>query len=362
MFFRLKRFFRILFYSGLIMCLFAPALRGQDKPKGPPPAVVAVAPVKNGDVTPQAEFIGTVFYEEVSDVASEVSGRVDEVRFEEGQRIKKNQVLIKLGADILEKRLGATSANYEQVLSELEIARIEFERREKLFKSKAISEQSYDENRFRVKGLQKRAESLKAEVERIEIELQKKIIRAPFDGIVIERHVDRGEWLDEGAAVAKLAKDDVVDIVASVSEKFIPNIRVGMPVKATVNGDEIIGSVFAVVPRGDIATRTFPVKIRTPNTLALIEGMSARVVLPVGKPRQSLVVPRDAVIGVFGQDVVYAVNEAKARMISVEVIGYQGLIAGVQSPDLAEGMQVVIKGNERLRDGQMVSIVEPSSN
>ena len=343
------------------MNLFVPVLWGQDKPKGPPPAAVTVFPVKSGNVTPQAEFIGTVFYKEVSDVASEISGRVDEVRFEEGQRIKKDQVLIKLGADILKKRLVATSATYEQLLSELEIARIEYERRAKLFKSKAISEQSYDENRFRVKGLEKRAESLKAEVERIEIELQKKIIRAPFEGIVIERHVDRGEWLDEGAAVAKLAKDDVVDIVADVSEKFIPFIRIGMSVKANVNGDEISGSVIAVVPSGDIATRTFPVKIRTPNTLALIEGMSASVALPVGKSRQTLVVPRDAVIAVFGQTVVYAVNDAKARMIPVEVIGYQDLIAGVQSPDLTEGMQGVVKGNERLRDGQMISIVESHS-
>jgi RND family efflux transporter MFP subunit len=354
---RLRRCFWFLFISGLLMNLFVSVLWGQEKPKGPPPAVVSVAPVKTGNVTPQAEFIGTVFYEEVSDVASEISGRVDAVRFEEGQRIKKNQVLIELGADILKKRLLATSATYEQVLTELEIARIEFERREKLFKTKAISEQAYDENRFRVKGIEKRAESLKAEVERIEIELQKKIIRAPFDGIVIERHVDRGEWLDEGAAVAKLGKDDVIDIVADISEKFIPFIRVGMPINATVNDDQISGSVTAVVPRGDVATRTFPVKIRTPNTLALIEGMSARVVLPVGKPRQTLVVPRDAVITVFGQNVVYAVNDAKARMISVDVIGYQGLTVGVQSPDLAEGMQLVVKGHERLRDGQDVRLV-----
>lgn len=359
---RLKQFFRFLIYSAWVMILFGSALWGQDKPKGPPPAVVSVAPVKTGQVAPQTEFIGTVFYDEVSDVASEISGRVDEVRFEDGQRIKKDQVLIKLGADILKKRLMATSATYGQVLSELEIARIEFERREKLFRTKAISEQSYDETRFRVKGIEKRAESLKAEVERIEIELQKKTIRAPFDGIVIQRTVDRGEWLDAGATVAKLAKDDVVDIVANVSEKFIPFIRVGMPVKATVNGDEISGSVVAVVPRGDIATRTFPVKIEAANTLALIEGMSARVVLPVGKPRQTLIVPRDAVIAAFGQNVVYAVNDAKARMIPVEVVGYEGLTAGVQSPDLAEGMQVVVKGNERLRDGQMVSIVEPRSN
>ncbi|MBW2435626.1 MAG: efflux RND transporter periplasmic adaptor subunit [Deltaproteobacteria bacterium] len=358
----LIRFLRFLFFGGLAMILFVPVLWAQDKPKGPPPAVVKVASVKTGNVAPQAEFIGTVFYEEVSDVASEVSGRVEEVRFEEGQHIKKNQVLIKLGADILQKWLVATSASYEQVLIELEIARIELKRKEKLFKTKSISEQSYDEERFGVKGIEKSAASLKAEVERIEIELQKKIIRAPFDGVVIKRHVDRGEWLAEGATVAVLAKDDVVDIVANVSEKFIPYIQVEMPVQATLNGKEITGSVIAVVPRGDVATRTFPVKIRMPNALALFEGMSARVKLPVGEPRNTLVVPRDAVISVFGRTVVFTVQDSKAQMVPVNVIGYQELVAGIEGAGLTEGMLVVVKGNERLRDGQMVSIVEPRSN
>ena len=72
----------------------------------------------------------------------------------------------------MKKRLQANSATHEEFLSELEIARIELKRREKLFKTKSISEQTFDENRYRVKGLEKRAASLKAEVERIEIELQ----------------------------------------------------------------------------------------------------------------------------------------------------------------------------------------------
>jgi RND family efflux transporter MFP subunit len=354
---RFIKYFLLVVSSALVLNTPLSPLWSQEKPKGPPPANVAVSVIKSGKVAPQTEFIGTVYYEEVSDVASELSGLVEAVRFEEGQRVKKGQVLVQLGSDLLKKSLRATSATYEQALSDLEIARIEFRRREKLFKTKAISEQSYDENRFRAKGIEKRADSLKAEVERIEIELTKKIIRAPFDGIVIKRHVDRGEWLAEGATVAILAKDDVVDIVADVSEEFISFIQVGMPIKATVNGNEISGSVMAVVPRGDVATRTFPVKIRAPNTLALIEGMSARVVLPVGEPRKSLIVPRDAVITVFGQSVVYAVEDSKAKMIPVDIIGYEELIVGVESADLAGGMQVVIKGHERLRDGQMVSLV-----
>ncbi len=359
---RLKRALLAICFCVLMLGFFSIPLWGQEKPKGPPPAKVAVSTVKTGMVVPQAEFIGTVFYQEVSDVASELSGRVEDVRFEEGQRIKRNQILIKLGSDILKKRLLATSATYEQILTELEIARIEFKRREKLFKTKSISEQSYDENRFRVKGIERRAASLKAEVERIELELQKKIIRAPFDGIVIKRQVDRGEWLAEGATVAVLAKDDVVDIVADISEEFIPFIELGMPVKATINGNEILGSVVAVVPRGDVATRTFPVKIRTPNKLALIEGMSSRVELPVGNSRKSLIVPRDAVITMFGQTVVYTVEDGKAQMVPVGVIGYHEQIAGVESARLAEGMQVVVKGNERLRDGQMVSLVGQNPN
>ena len=352
---RLRQFLRFLFFSGALMNLFVSTLLAQDKPKGPPPALVRVAPVETGEVTPQTEFIGTVFYEEVSDVASEVSGRVEEVRFEDGQRVKQNQILIKLGADILKQRLLATSATYEQALTDLEIARIELKRMEKLYKKKSISQQSYDEDRFEVKGIEKRVDSLKAEVERIEIELQKKIIRAPFDGVIIKRHVDRGEWLAEGATVAILAKDDVVDIVADVSEKFIPFIQIGMPIKTTINGKEITGSVLAIVPRGDVATRTFPVKIRIPNTQALFEGMSARVELPVEEPRKTLVVPRDAVIAVFGQTVVFTVQDSKAQMIPVNIIGYQGLVAGIEGTGLEEGMQVVVKGNERLRNGQMVS-------
>lgn len=353
---RFTRTFFFVLVGGLMSGSFFTALGSQEKPAGPPPALVTVSTVEAGRVAPQAEFIGTVFYEEVSDVASELSGLVETVHFEDGQRVKKGQALIELRSDLLDKRRRATSAAYQQVLTELEIASIELERREKLFKTKSISEQSYDENRFRVKGIENRAASLKAEVERFELELQKKIIRAPFDGVVIRRVVDRGEWISEGATVAVLAKDDVVDIVANVPEKYLPHLRVGMPIKGTVNGNEITGSIIALVPRADVATRTFPVKIRTANSSALIEGMSASVTLPTGESVETLVVPRDAVVRLSGQTVVYVVSESKARMIPVSVIGYRERTAGVAGQGLAAGMQVVVKGNERLSDGQMVSL------
>ena len=353
---RISQFFAYVFIVLACFSLFAAILWAQDKPTGPPPANVSVVKVKTGMVAPQAEFIGTVFYQEVSDVASELSGLAEVVRFEEGQRVKKGQTLVELGSEILRKNLQVTLLTHEQILSELEIARIELMRKEKLFKKKSIAEHTYDQDRFRVLGLEKGAASLMAQVERIEIELRKKIIRAPYSAVVIKRMVDRGEWISEGEEVAVLAKDDVVDIVVGVPERFIQYVKQGMNIRTMINGNEIPGKVFTIVPRGDIATRTFPVKIRTPNQHSLIEGMSAKVVLPTGRHQKSMVVPRDAVILMFGQSVVFTVVDSKAGMLPVKVIGYEGLSAGIEARGLQAGMLVVVNGNERLKSGQEVVI------
>ncbi len=339
----------LVFFLSIPSCLW-----GQQKKQGPPPANVTVAPVKSGMVAPQAEFIATVFYQEISDTAAEMSGLVEAVRFEEGQRVQEQQILVELGSELLQKRLQAAISSYEQILSELQIARIDLKRRENLFKKKSISEQSFDESRYRVIGLEKRAAALKAQVEQFEIELKKKVIRAPFDGVVIKRQVDRGEWVSEGETVAVIGKDDTIDIVAEIPERIIPFIKHGMQIRATVNDNNLSGKVIAIVPRGDVATRTFPIKIRTANDFELIEGMSARVILPTANPIQALIIPRDAVISKFGQNIVFAAVNTTAKMISVQVIGYNGLDAGVEAQGLKEGMLVVVEGNERLRDEQEV--------
>ena len=346
----------ILFVLCFLQALSPSGLQGQQEAKGPPPASVKVAEVRTGMVAPQSEFIATIFYQETSETASETSGLVSDVRFEDGQRVKKGQILVALGSEILQKKLLAARATYEQVLSELEIARIDLKRREKLFEKKSISEQTYDENRYRVIGSEKQAASLNAQVAQLAIELEKKLIRAPFDGVVIKRHVDRGEWISEGETVALIGKDDVIDIVAELPEQIIQYVKIGMQVRAAANGNEFSGTVIAIVPRGDVSTRTFPVKIRTPNQFSLIEGMSARVTLPKGKIKKTLIVPRDAVISKFGQTVVFTAENFKAAMLPVQIIGFQGLDAGVSAPGLKAGMIVVVQGNERLRNGQAVSI------
>lgn len=325
--------------------------------QGMPPAPVVVSEVRSGMIAPENEFIGTVFYHEVSDVAAEVEGLVETVHFEEGKRVGKGHVLVKLGADLLLKTVQATQASYEQVLFDLENSRLELARAENLFKENLITESRYDESRFRVKGLEKKAGALKAEVERLETLMQKKEIRSPFDGVVIKKHIERGEWISTGSPVATVAGDNVIDIIAEVPEQVVRHVRQGMEVRISAGEKQITGNIIALIPKGDISTRTFPVKIRAKNIGRLIEGMEARVIMPIGEREKTLTVHRDAVITVFGNTVVYVVVDSAAKMFPVKVVGYQAMTAGIKSEALQEGMKVVVKGNERLRDGQPVRII-----
>lgn len=325
---------------------------------GMPAAKVAVSELEKGSVPPYEAFVGTVYYREVSDVASEVSGIVESVGVEEGQRVEADDLFVTLNADIIRKRHKAARAGYEQVLAELEQASVDFERIERLYQEESVSTQAYDESRLRTRTLEKRAMALQAEMEGLEVEVAKKTIRAPFGGVILKRWVDKGEWVAPGEPVATLARDDEVDVIADVPERTIRHVRPGSTVSLEAGGMPWEGTVVAVIQRGDVSTRTFPVKVRVKNSGSLMEGMEARVTLPTGEERTAFLVSRDALITAFGSDIVFAVVESKAKSVPVKIVGFEGGLTGIEGEGLQEGMEVVVKGNERIRDGQAVEVVE----
>jgi RND family efflux transporter MFP subunit len=344
----------------LILICTSPALvPAQNSEKEQmPPANVVVSKVTRGTIAPKQEYIGTVYYLEVSDVSAEVSGRVEVITFEEGGRTRDGEMLVKLDSELLDKKLQARVASYEEILLNLERARNDLERVENLYKKKIVAEKEYDDQRFQVKGLEKKAAALKAEVEQLEIELKKTLITAPFNGVIIKKHVARGEWVSPGKVVATIARDDAVDIVVEVPEDIAKFLAPGMAAEVTVVGIKRSGIIMTIIPRGDVATRTFPVKIRISNLSSVFEGMEARVRLPVGKKIKTLLVPRDAVLDMSGRTVIVAIVDFKAMIIPIQVLGYQGMKAGINSQKISEGMKVVVKGNERLRNEQPVKIIK----
>jgi RND family efflux transporter MFP subunit len=328
----------------------------EAKQQAPPPSLVEVTQVTSGETEPMVEFVGTVYFARKSDVAAEVDGIVEQVFFEEGYRVKSGDPLVMLGSDILDTVISATRADYELVLVELEQAEKELQRREPLYREGSVSESSYDEYFFRSKILKNRAMSLKASLDRLLLEKKKKKILAPFDGIVVSKNADKGEWVDDGGMVAVIADDSIVEIVVNVPGDMLKYLEPGEKMTVIKESEKFTGLFLSFVPKGDIATRTFDVKIRMENSAGFIEGMEARALVPSAEKRSGLKVPRDALLDRFGQNVIWVVKDSTAKMVPVQVIGYDGMQVGIAGPGLEGGDLVVTKGNERLREGQPVMV------
>lgn len=337
----------------LVATAFA-ALAAAAAQAQPPPARVATATVTEGVLAPVATFKGAVYFKEIAELATEVPGLVVEVLFEEGERLEAGAVLVRLDGTLLEADLAAARARIGQAEADLQLERLRLDRARELLAEEVTTPQEYDNIRFMAKALEQRLAAARAEAARIERELARKTIRAPFAGVVIARRAERGEWLAAGAPLATFAADGLHDVVVNVPEDFLPWSSVGDQVPLRVAGRHVEGAIVPSAPRGDTLTRTFPLRVRVSGADWLMEGMSADADLPVGPPVASLLVPRDAVLQTpAGQEVVL-VEAGRAARRKARVVGADATHFGVEANGLSVGAVVVVKGHERLADGQPV--------
>lgn len=341
----------------LLLGLCCPALTHAEeakKPQGPPPMLVEVAAVTTGTAEPLVELVGSVRYARVSRVAAEVSGIVEKVHFSEGARVTAGQPLVTLRSDLLQTTLAGTRASYEQVLIELERARKDLQRIKSLFEEQSVAETLYDENHYGVLALEKSAAALKASLDHQQLELQKTSIPAPFSGLVQSKLTEAGEWVASGGQVALVADDRSIEVHVDVPQQLLGYLQSDHQITVRCNGKTYAASFIHFIPQGDVSTRTFTVKLKLNDARGLIEGMEAHARLPNGPKLEGMLVPRDAVIKQFGKNVVFLAAEGTAKMLPVQIRGYQGMQVAVEAEGLSAGAQVVVKGNERIRDGQAI--------
>ncbi len=319
-----------------------------------PPTKVATAHGESGILAPQGEFPGSVYFKAVSAVATEIRGKVLEVLFEVGEHVKKGQVLVRLDDELLRKDLGAAKARRDRDRTLLKSAETRLARAEGLVSGGLSPTEQLDDTRFAVQGLRFSVVATEAELDRLEAVIKKSSIVSPFDGIVIERPLEIGEWRTEGSTVAVIAKENFYEAVVELPETSVPFVTAGMTVELEVGGLMVKGTVTTVVPRGDIATRTFPVKLKIESEAPLLEGMTARARMPISAQVECLLLPRDAILNQLGATYVFTAQDGLARKHPVEVVGFDGKTVGVLAPDLGPGQQFIIKGHERLNEGDPI--------
>jgi RND family efflux transporter MFP subunit len=319
--------------------------------------LVSVTAAKAGKIAPTAEYIGDIKYYAVSKVAAERARRVESLNLEEGRAVKQNDIMLTLNKDILEYTISSQEAKVSQMKSAFDKATRDFSRTGALYKDGATSKQKYDDAETEYLVQSKLYESGMAELMVMKEALKRATLRAPFDGVVLNRYVNLYEWVNEGAPIFEIASSRL-EAVVNVPQAVVSNIKTGLAVEIIAEGKSYKGTVRAVIPQGNTLTRTFPVRIDLPNSPALLGGMDCKVNIPISEAIPAILIPRDAVTRRNNQDVVFVVKEDKAVQTPVKIIGHTGISVGVQSEALADGSIIVTRGYERLSNGQSVTISE----
>lgn len=334
-----------------------------------PPARVQTRPIERREVAPTLTLVGTAMPMARTVVSSEIPGIVAELPIDMGDAVRAGEVLCRLRRDPRRMALDeATAALQRLEAAHAEAAamvrKAEFDRNrmEGLWRKAQCSEKEFRDSVAEFDAAMARAdsalhavESQRALVERMRDQLDRTEIRAPFDGRVVAKLTEVGQWLAEGGAVAEMVALRTIRVRVNVPESVARFADIGAPIHVrfdALEGD-FVGKLARIADAGDAQARTFPADVDVENASHQIKaGMFARVDFPAAPARPQLIVPKDAVLRRDGRTLIYVVRNGDAGSMAepttVSIVAEVDADVAVSGKGLVPGMLVVVRGNERL--------------
>ncbi len=330
---------------------------------GQPAQTVSTTKVRYEQWQTQERAVGTLRAVRGADLAPEVAGIVQAIRFQSGDSVKAGTPLVQLNAN-------ADTARLKSLEAAAALAASTYRRDAEQFKVNAVSQATLDADAAAAKSTQ-------AQVEEQQALVAKKLIRAPFDGRAGIRAVDLGQYLSPGTKIVTLQALDPVFADFLVPQAALPHYRVGQKVVVVSDsfpGERFEGRVAALDSKVDPATRNVKVRatVRNPKQ-RLLPGMFATVQTDLGGPQRLLTLPQTAIsFNPYG-NTVFVLEEKKAADGKTELLAQQKFVTtGATRGDqvavlsgLKEGETVVTSGQIKLRSGAPVVInndIQPTND
>lgn len=326
-------------------------------PTAPPPkpAQVRAAPAEARTLEDTWRFLGEVRASARASLSAGAPGAVARVRVRVGDAVTQGQLLVEVDPELAAARVATAQAQIDAHTEELAQARREVERLAGL-RANVVAEVERERAGSRVKSLEAQQAALQAALQEAEATLALHRIRAPFDGVVAERRVDPGDWVQVGTPALELVATEAPEIIVDANRALLGHVKVGDPARL-LGRDEVAARVAGVVPALDPVSRTLRVRVTTTEAAPwLLPGDSVEVAFNVALSGEGLVVPNDALLVEPTETRVVKVVDGKAVPMKVEVLAKAKGTALVRAEGLAEGDLVVTRGNERLRPGQPVEV------
>lgn len=314
--------------------------------------VISVEVTKTEEI-PKQEFIhavGTLLPFEWVVIRPEISGKIVAVDFKEGTLVTKNQVLIKFDARMAEAKLKNSQANLMN--AQQTVKRIEAS------KGSASAQQL---DTARTSELQ-----AEADIEMAEVELDRTILRAPFNGRMGLINQFVGSYVQAGSDLTTIVNTEKLKLEFNLPERLAHTVRVGQPLQFSVDNfpkKKFTAEIYALSPQIEQEGRSLTVRALYDNQDdALLPGMFSRISLEIPLGYNVIIVPEEAIFSAEGKQFVYKVvkenNQYIAKLTEVtlgERLSYAvEVIHGLQNGD-----HIVKVGQARLHDGSVINPVQP---
>lgn len=349
---------------------------------GPPPANVTIGEVRTETLIRRRAVTGEIRSRLQSAIASQVEGLLIELGVEEGDFVKKGQVIARLDAvraqitvDRAQADVSFANALIDQRQEELNNAQRELGRIEQLDELGSAGVSQLDEAKTLVAS--RRAQLAQAEAQLTtaqgdlsfaQREFEDMTIEAPFAGRVITKSSEIGQWVGIGDEIVTVVSLDLLEARIDIPEDTYPavnqareehgQIELRLPALGLGAGQEVYGEVVSILPNADSLSRLFPVRIAVDNTEnTLRPGMSLTAYVPTGVQGDYITVHKDAIVRTPTGEVVYFADDGVSAIAPIERLFVVGERVAVRSPVLRAGMNVVTSGNERLFPGQPLNIL-----
>jgi membrane fusion protein, multidrug efflux system len=341
-------------------CEKAAGTPSASTPAAPPLLLAAedVHTVHNSALSSGPAITGSVQPERRADLRSDVQAIVLRVLKENGDAVKKGDLLVQLDDTAIRDGLASAEATSRSATQALDQAGRQFERMKTLRASGMASAQALDDAEGKRNGAQSDVESAKARVVLARQQLQRTEVRAPFDGVVTERKVSPGDTAQIGKELLKVIDPNSLRFEAMVSADNVGEVKAGQPVHFRVNGygdQEFTGKVRRVSPAANVTTRQVEVLVDfVGDKQPKLSGLYAEGRLET-ESKTSLTIPATAVVRDGDKASAFRVKDNKLQKVPLALAERDARSGDyVVAGGLSEGDQVIRYPTTLLKDGQPV--------
>ena len=336
--------------------------------------IVETDKVKKEIIDQAVPMIGSIIPKRDSNLMSSVSGRIDKVLVQEGERVRKGKVLAHIDRknyewlhEISSSNLQKAKLYYETSKIETVINNLDYERMGALRSTSAFNASKFDKLKNTKLILESKEAIALAElnIEKnknkiAKLNLEKSSLRAPFSGVIEKKMIEVGEVVSVGSKMFNLVDKDTLEVFAEIPSFRTYGLELGNIIEVTTPDNiKLNAEIRAIGSKENPTTRTVKIFldfIQNDISRKLLVGENINLLIPIGLGKTAITVHKDAILKREGMSLVYLVIEdiVQIRPIKLgEAVGNRFIVTdGLQDND-----KVVIKGNERLIPGQEVKIV-----